>query len=205
MEVESAGDQNCSRASCQEEQRTQQRLLRQARNTRSKNQTAWTQVPPLPLSVTLAKLLNFIFLYKKMTSPTSDVVMNLKWDNEWKTLSTAPGTQKCSTAITGMMTSTVTPSGMSNRRRDVLRCRVYYRFMVSHHASSFYLNWGFSRTLSAFSPLSPHLLEVGSQERGWLFAPTGLYQCLLSKCPKHSFEPIKTWEERQVRSGGCVG
>ena len=77
--------------------------------TRSKNQTAWTQVPPLPLSVTLTKL-NFIFLYKMMTSSTSDVVMNRKRDNEWKTLSTAPGTQKCSTATTGMMTTiTATP------------------------------------------------------------------------------------------------
>ena len=73
--------------------------------TWSKNQTAWAQVPPLPLSVTLTKLLKSIFLYKRMTSPTSDVVMNLKWDNEWETLSAAPGTQKCSAAITGMMTT----------------------------------------------------------------------------------------------------
>jgi len=33
MEGESAGNQNCSRASFQEEQRTQQRLLGQAGNT----------------------------------------------------------------------------------------------------------------------------------------------------------------------------
>lgn len=155
-----------------------------------------------------------------MTSSTSDVVMNLKWDNEWKTWAQPLAPRNAQQPSLEWwqplpLPSTVTPSGMSNWMRDVLQvqvyhacimyvsCRVYQAHGVTPRFSLLSELWGFSRTLSAFSPLSPHLLEVGSQE-GWLFAPTGLYQYLLSKCPKHIFEPIKTWE-RQVRSGDYVG
>ena len=86
------------------------------------------------------------------------------------------------------------------------QAHVYYRLTVSHHASPFYLNWGFSRTLSAFRPLSPHLLEAGSKRGADCLPPqdstnassqsapnTFLSQLRLEKKDKLGLEAVLAW------------
>lgn len=153
----------------------------------------------------------------------ADVVMNLKWDNvNGKRRAQPLAPRNVSTAITGMMATitttplTVTPSGMSNYEWEMcsgagcITCIMYVSLVYQAHGvtpdASPLSELRIQQDTSAFQPLiTPSSWSSGSQERADCSVSTGLCSIPPLKAPQTHFEPIKTWEERQVRSGDYVG
>lgn len=140
--------------------------------------------------VTLNKVLNFLFLYKTVTtiSPTSEVVMKIIWANEGNVLSTAPAIPQCSATIT------VTPlSLLLYHRTAPQECplsgthAVHHRLLLAGHVPPFHVPWGFTRTLAAFFPLPCPPASTQTMRERWAVRPPRILPMPPPKVPKASF------------------